>query len=57
VADLKVFVWVRHLRSGKLDYIPADLPDRVAAKLVAHFERVKNHPGVTAYYAKHGVAE
>jgi glutathione S-transferase len=57
VADLKVFVWVRHLRSGKLDYIPADLPDRVAVKLVAHFERLKNHPGVKAYYAKHGVAE
>ena len=57
VADLKVFVWIRHLRSGKLDYIPADLPDRVAAKLVAHFERVKNHPGMKAYYAKHGIAE
>src|SRR2546425_5150498 len=24
VADLKVFVWIRHLRSGKLDYIPAE---------------------------------
>src|SRR6266850_401060 len=57
VADLKVFVWIRHLRSGKLDYIPSDLPDRVAAKLVAHFERVKHHPGMKAYYAKHGIAE
>jgi glutathione S-transferase len=57
VADLKVFVWIRHLRSGKRDYIPADLPDRVAAKLVAHFERVKGHPGMKAYYAQHGTAE
>ena len=30
IADLKVFVWIRHLRSGALDHIPADLPDRIA---------------------------
>jgi glutathione S-transferase len=56
VADLKVFVWIHHLKSGKLDYIPTDLPDRVAPKLVAHHDRVKNHPGVKAYYARHGTA-
>jgi glutathione S-transferase len=56
VADLKVFVWIRHLRSGVLDYVPIDLPDRIAPKLVEHYERVKNEPGVKAYYAKHGVA-
>ena len=56
VADLKVFVWVRHLRSGVLDHIPADLPDRVASKLVGHYERVKNDPRVQSYYDKHGVA-
>src|SRR5215471_9697029 len=56
VADLKVFVWIRHLRSGVLDHIPADLPDRVAPKLVDHYERVKNDPRVQAYYDKHGVA-
>jgi glutathione S-transferase len=55
VADLKVFVWVRHLKSGKLDHVPADLTDRVAPKLVEHFQRVKNHPGVKAYYAAHGI--
>ena len=27
VADLKVFVWIRHLKSGVLDHVPADLPD------------------------------
>jgi glutathione S-transferase len=52
VADLKVFVWIRHLKSGVLDHIPADLPDRVAPKLVEHYERVKKHPGIKAYYAK-----
>jgi prostaglandin-H2 D-isomerase / glutathione transferase len=56
VVDLKVFVWVRHLRSGVLDHIPADLPDRVAPKLVGHCERVKNDARVQSYYDKHGVA-
>jgi glutathione S-transferase len=53
VADLKVFVWIRRLKSGQLDYIPADLPDRIAPKLVAHYERLRQHPGIQAYYAKH----
>ena len=55
-ADLKVFVLIRHLKSGVLDHVPTDLPDRVAPKLVEHYERIKNDPGVKAYYAKHGVA-
>ena len=29
VADLKVYLWIRHLKSGNLDHIPADLADRV----------------------------
>jgi glutathione S-transferase len=40
---------------GVLDHVPADLPDRVAPKLVDHYERVKNDPRVQAYYARHGV--
>lgn len=55
VADLKVFVWVRHLKSGKLDHIPSDLTDRVAPALVEHCKHIKSHPGVTAYYARHGL--
>jgi glutathione S-transferase len=55
VADLKVFVWLRHLKSGLLDYIPADLPDRVAPRLVEHLTRLTNHPGIKAYYAARGV--
>ncbi len=56
VADLKVYVWSRYLASGTLDYVPADLADRVAPNLVAHRERVKSHSGVKAYYAGRGVA-
>ncbi len=56
VADLKVFLWIRHLKSGTLDYIPTDLPDRFAPRLVEHFERVRAHPKVRAYYAERGAA-
>ena len=56
VADLKVFVWIRHLKSGQLDHVPVDLPDRVAPQLVEHHARVKQHPAVKAYYAERKVA-
>lgn len=56
VADLKVFVWVRNLRSGVLDHIPADLVDRVAPRLVEHHDRIRNHPPVKAYYDALGLA-
>jgi glutathione S-transferase len=51
VADLKVFVWIRNLRSGLLDHVPVDLVDTVAPDLVRHCERVAKDPGVVAYYA------
>jgi glutathione S-transferase len=53
VADLKVFVWLRDVT--KLDHVPADLAHRVAPRLVEHFERVKTHAGVKAYYDARGV--
>ena len=56
VADLKVFVWIRHLRSGQLDHVPVDLPDRVAPQLVEHYKRVADHPAIKGYYAKRKVA-
>jgi len=56
VADLKVFVWIHHLRSGQLDHVPVDLPDRVAPRLVEHHDRVKEHPAIKAYYAERKVA-
>jgi glutathione S-transferase len=56
VADLKIFMWVRWLRSGALDYIPKDLVDRVAPLLVRHFERIASHPKVAEYYARRKAA-
>ncbi len=52
VADLKVMVWVRNLRAGILDYVPADLPDKLAPKLVEHLDHVLEHPKIAEYYAR-----
>ncbi|MDH3621597.1 MAG: glutathione S-transferase family protein [Gammaproteobacteria bacterium] len=52
VADLKVFMQVRWLRSGALDYVPADLVDRLAPGLATHEERIAADPHVVAYYAE-----
>lgn len=55
VADLKVAGLVRHLTSGVLDHVPTDLVDRLAPGLAALARRVREHPGVTAYYARFGL--
>jgi glutathione S-transferase len=54
VADLKCFLWVRWLKSGALDHVPADIVDQYAPLLAKHLERVKNHPKIAAYYAARG---
>ncbi|MDH4174529.1 MAG: glutathione S-transferase [Gammaproteobacteria bacterium] len=54
VADIKCFLWVRWLKSGALDHIPADIVDKQAPLLAKHLERVKNHPKIAAYYAARG---
>lgn len=51
VADIKCFVWVRWLKSGALDHVPADIVDQHAPLLAKHLERIKNHPKIAAYYA------
>jgi glutathione S-transferase len=51
IADLKCYLWVRWLKSGALDHVPADIVEKNAPLLAAHFERVKNHPKIAAYYA------
>lgn len=56
VADLKVFVDVRGLNSGRLDHIPTDLVERVAPALNAHMQRVADLPAVQAYYAQFAAA-
>ena len=54
VADLKVYIQVRSLRSGKLDHIPADFVDGLAPNLAAHAERMAKEPVVKAYYDSRG---
>lgn len=51
VADIKCFLWVRWLKSGALDHVPADIVDSNAPLLAKHLERVRNHPKIAAYYA------
>jgi prostaglandin-H2 D-isomerase / glutathione transferase len=55
VADLKVFFWIGHLESGRLDHVPTDLATHVAPRLVEHHQRVKKDPRVKAHYARQGV--
>ncbi len=52
VADLKVFVYVRGLNSGRLDHVPSDLVQTIAPLLNAHAQRIAKHPAIAAYYAK-----
>ncbi|MEX1993247.1 MAG: glutathione S-transferase [Steroidobacteraceae bacterium] len=54
VADLKCYIWVRWLKSGVIDDIPAGIVDRHAPLLAAHCERVRNHPKIAAYYNARG---
>jgi len=56
VADLKVFMLIRWLRSGVLDYIPKDVVDRAAPLLVEHFKRVASHPKIAEYYKRRKAA-
>ena len=55
IADLKVFVDVRGLNSGRLDHVPTDLVEKVAPELNAHSQRIAKTPAVAAYYAKFGL--
>jgi len=54
IADLRVFVWFRNLRSGTLDHIPADLGDRVAPHLSAQHEKIRALPDIAEYYDRLG---
>jgi glutathione S-transferase len=50
VADLKVYVQVRSLRSGTLDHVPVDLVDNLVPALVEHEQRIADDAIVKAYY-------
>ncbi|MBK8335926.1 MAG: glutathione S-transferase family protein [Sterolibacteriaceae bacterium] len=56
VADLKAFVILRWLGSGKLDHIPGDLIGTVAPKLDEYMNRVAKLPAIAQYYANAGQA-
>lgn len=52
IADLKVFVFVRGLNSGRLDHIPTDLVETVAPKLNAHLQRIASVPAIAQHYSR-----
>lgn len=54
VADLKTFMETRWLGSGMLDFVPADIVERVAPKVAEHRQRIAAEPAVLAYYASRG---
>ena len=54
IADLKVFVDIRGLNSGRLDHVPADLVEKLAPLLNAHLQRIGQTPAVAQYYAQFG---
>lgn len=56
VADFRVFLLVRHLQSGALDHIPADIVKQTAPGLAKHFERIGAVPQLVAYYKKRAAA-
>ncbi len=51
VADLKMLVQTRSLRSGNMEHIPTDLVERLAPNLCEHQARIEQEPQVVAYYA------
>lgn len=55
IADLKVFVDMRGLNSGRLDHVPADIVEIIAPELNAHMRRIAQTPAVAEYYANFGV--
>jgi glutathione S-transferase len=52
IADLKVFVFVRGLNSGRLDHVPTDLVEKLAPRVYAQVQRIAQLPAVVQYYAK-----
>lgn len=51
IADLKAFVILRWLGSGKLDHIPVDLIETAAPKLQDYVTRIAKLPAIVEYYA------
>lgn len=56
IADLKAFVMLRWLGSGKLDHLPADLIDSVAPELPGYVARIAATPAIEQYYRARAAA-
>jgi len=54
IADLKAFVILRWLGSGKLDHIPVHVVETVAPKLAAFIDRIARIPAIAEYYKVRG---
>lgn len=54
IADLKAFVILRWLSSGKLDHVPVDLIDQAAPRLRDYMNRIAGLPAIAQYYAGRG---
>ncbi|MCK7494028.1 MAG: glutathione S-transferase family protein [Comamonadaceae bacterium] len=54
IADLKAFVILRWLSSGKLDHIPSDLIETAAPQLKDYMNRIAELPAIAQYYASRG---
>jgi len=50
MADLRIFVWLRYLKSGQLDHISPDILAQRAPNLIAYTERMAKHPAIVEYY-------
>jgi glutathione S-transferase len=50
MADLKAFVQVRSLASGRLEHVPGDIVQSLAPTLMEHQQRISEDPRVVAYY-------
>jgi glutathione S-transferase len=51
VADLKVFMEVRWISSGSLDYVPKDIVRKLAPDIADHAARIAEEAVVKAWYA------
>lgn len=56
IADLKSFVILGWLASGKLDHIPVDLVDSIAPSLTVYARRIAAIPAIAHYYEMLGTS-
>jgi prostaglandin-H2 D-isomerase / glutathione transferase len=54
VADIVVFVWLKGLRKGHIDYVPTDIVKTIAPKLDAYYGQMKNQEVIASYYSSRG---